>query len=141
MRKLTLLAALFALVMFPAYSGDAPLVPAENDVATSNQFLMRDKLKHAQNVLEGITTENFAMVEENARMLGIISRASSWHALPTPEYQRYSKNFAEAVHDLDRNAKEKSIDGATLDYVQMTMACVECHKHLRDVKHAQSLEK
>jgi hypothetical protein len=34
---------------------------------------------------------------------------------------------------VEKAAKEKRIDGATLEYMDMTMSCVECHKYARNV--------
>ena len=34
---------------------------------------------------------------------------------------------------LEKSAKDKRLDGATLAYVDMTLSCVECHKYVRNV--------
>lgn len=100
---------------------------------TSNQALMRDKLKHMSEILSGLTVENFEQVAENAATLAMISRATSWHvAEPTAKYQRLSKNFQEQARDLERHALEKNIEAATLDLVRMNISCTECHQHMRD---------
>jgi hypothetical protein len=69
---------------------------------------------------------------ESAERLRIISRAASWHVIDSEEYARYSKNFQLEASDLKRHAQEKNLDAATLDYMRLTMTCVECHKHLRE---------
>jgi hypothetical protein len=100
---------------------------------TSNQALMRDKLKHMSQILNGLTMDNFDQVAENAVTLAMISRATSWHiAEPTPKYQRLSKNFQEQARDLERHALEKNIEAATLDLVRMNISCTECHQHMRE---------
>lgn len=100
---------------------------------TSNQALMRDKLKHMSQILSGLTMDNFDQVAENAVTLAMISRATSWHiAEPTPKYQRLSKNFQEQARDLERHALEKNIEAATLDLVRMNISCTECHQHMRE---------
>lgn len=100
---------------------------------TSNQALMRDKLKHMSQVLNGLTMDNFEQVAENAVTLAMISRATSWHiAEPTAKYQRLSKNFQEQARDLERHALEKNIEAATLDLVRMNISCTECHQHMRE---------
>lgn len=100
---------------------------------TSNQALMRDKLKHMSQILSGLTMDNFDQVAENAATLAMISRATSWHiAEPTPKYQRLSKNFQEQARDLERHALEKNIEAATLDLVRMNISCTECHQHMRE---------
>lgn len=100
---------------------------------TSNQALMRDKLKHMSQILSGLTMDNFDQVAENAVTLAMISRATSWHIPePTAKYQRLSKNFQEQARDLERHALEKNIEAATLDLVRMNISCTECHQHMRD---------
>jgi len=100
---------------------------------TSNQALMRDKLKHMNRVLEGITLNKFNEVEEAAKYLGMISRATSWHISdPTPRYNQLSKNFQEQATDLERHAKEHNVDAATLDLVRMNVTCTQCHEHMRE---------
>ena len=99
---------------------------------TSNQMLMRDKLVQMNRILEGLTLDKFDQVEESAKTLGMISRAASWHvADPTPRYERLSKNFQEQAADLERHAKERNIDAATLDLVRMNVTCTQCHQHMR----------
>jgi hypothetical protein len=100
---------------------------------TSNQMLMRDKLVQMNRILEGLTLDKFERVEEGAKTLGMISRATSWHiADPTPRYQRLSKNFQEQAVDLERHAKERNIDAATLDLVRINVTCAHCHQHMRE---------
>jgi hypothetical protein len=38
------------------------------------------------------------------------------------------------VDDLIEKAREKNLDGAALSYVEMTLSCVKCHKHVREVR-------
>lgn len=104
---------------------------------TSNQLLMRDKLTQMNRVLEGLTLDKFSQVEDAAKTLGMISRATSWHIPdPTPRYERLSKNFQEQAADLERHAKEHNLDAATLDMVRMNITCAQCHQHMREKKAA-----
>jgi Tfp pilus assembly protein FimV len=107
---------------------------AEAKGRSSNQLLMRDKLVQMNAVLEGLTLNDFAEVEEAAKTLRMISRATSWHIDdPTPQYNRISKNFQEQTADLERHAKEKNVEAATLDLVRMNITCTHCHQHMRDI--------
>jgi hypothetical protein len=100
---------------------------------TSNQMLMRDKLVQMNGILEGLTLDKFDQVEESAKTLRIITRATSWHiADPTPRYERLSKNFQEQAVDLERHAKERNTDAATLDLVRINVTCAQCHQHMRE---------
>jgi hypothetical protein len=100
---------------------------------TSNQVLMRDKLVQMNRILEGLTLDKFDQVQGSAKTLGMISRAASWHVTdPTPRYELLSKNFQEQAVDLERHAKERNIDAATLDLVRINVTCAQCHQHMRE---------
>ncbi|MBY0586855.1 hypothetical protein K2X85_06745 [bacterium] len=95
---------------------------------------MRPKLEHAQRVLEGLTLEDHALVAKNAEALLRLSEAAEWQVLPSPEYVRYSEDFQRLAQELVRSANQKNVDAATLAYVQLTMNCVNCHKHVREAR-------
>src|SRR5690606_1979026 len=63
--------------------------PAQKEAAkgrSSNQLLMRDKLVQMNAVLEGLTMNDFAEIQEAAKTLRMISQATSWHIDdPTPQ--------------------------------------------------------
>jgi hypothetical protein len=101
---------------------------------TSNQVLMREKLVHMNDVLEGLTLEQFDQVDAAAEKLRMISVATGWHVSDqTPRYQRLSKNFQEQAIDLKRHAQEKNTDAATLDLVRLNLTCTQCHQHMREL--------
>jgi hypothetical protein len=95
---------------------------------TPGQELMRQKLEHAQRVLEGIATEDFALIIAHGQKLVALTQEASWQASDNPEYVLHSDNFRRSVTDLVNAAKNKNVDAATLAYVRMAMNCVECHK-------------
>lgn len=136
MRSYALVASLVtALAVVLASAGQSGETNTEKSKElTSNQVLMRDKLVQMNRVLEGITLDNFAQVEESAELLGMISKATSWHINdPTPQYKRISANFQEQAADLERHAKERNTEAATLDLVRMNITCTQCHQHMREV--------
>jgi len=135
MRYLVLSVTLVAAIVLVSSSAGKPQdqKAGKSKELTSNQMLMRDKLKQMNGVLEGITLNNFDQVKESARTLGMISKATSWHISdPTPRYERLSKNFQEQAADLERHANERNIDAATLDLVRMNVTCTQCHQHMRE---------
>jgi hypothetical protein len=135
MRLFILSAALAAALIFFISSVGKPQ-DQHTDISkelTSNQMLMRDKLVQMNRILEGLTLDKFDQVEESAKTLQMISRAASWHiADPTPRYERLSKNFQEQAADLERHAKERNTDAATLDLIRMNVTCAQCHQHMRE---------
>jgi hypothetical protein len=131
-------AALLALVL-PATDGlGQPKEPPKGDKKepppTSNQLLMRDKLTYAKDVLDGLSLENYGKVAASAELMRMISKAASWHVLDSDEYTQLSKNFQEQAADLERHAKEKNLDAASLDYMRISLTCIQCHKYVRGVR-------
>lgn len=101
----------------------------------SNQLLMRDKLVQVNRVLEGITLDKYEQVEDAAKTLKAVSTATGWHIVDqSPQYKRLAINFQEQATDLERHAKEKNAEAATLDLVRMNITCTQCHQHMRDNK-------
>jgi hypothetical protein len=95
---------------------------------------MRPKLEHAQKVLEGLALEDHLLVADNAKALLRLSESAEWQVLPGPEYVRYSSDFQRITNELIQASNKKNIDAATLAYVQLTMNCVNCHKHVREAR-------
>jgi hypothetical protein len=42
--------------------------------------------------------------------------------------------FRRTADTLSKYAKDKNIDGAALTYVELTLSCVKCHKHVRETR-------
>jgi cytochrome c556 len=103
----------------------------------STREMMRFKLFQAQGVLEGIATENYALIETNAGKLLAMSQAADWQVRQTPEYQRFTADFSRQAVALQNAARQKNVDAATVAYFQMTVSCVQCHKYLRGAREAE----
>lgn len=125
-------AALFAIaawgVWLTARSADA--APEPDKVAG----FMRAKLMHSQNVLEGLTTEDYDLIAKGAQELALASLDSNWHVLQTEDYARQSAEFRRACGTLGDAAKAKNLDGAALAWMDVTLKCVQCHKYVRDAR-------
>lgn len=103
--------------------------------ANRSEF-MRKKLEYSKNVLEGLTREDFPLIARDARALRAMSEAAAWRGSLIPnaqDYIPYTLEFQRLTEELEQKAKAKNLDGATLAYVQLTMACVNCHKYARNV--------
>jgi hypothetical protein len=111
--------------------------PQENDIRENAKSFMRGKLKHAQTVLEGLTLEDYDAIAKSSQELTLLSYAAQWQVFQTPEYVRRSAEFRRDADALKRSAEEKNLDGAALNYVKLTMRCVECHKYVRTVRPAR----
>ena len=126
----------FMPLALPSQTIDGSLAKKQQpgQTPTSNQLLMRDKLTYANQALDGLATEDFPKIAKSGEMLRMISRAASWHVVDSDAYAHLSKNFQEQAADLVRHAKDKNLDAASLDYLRLSLTCVECHKYLRGVR-------
>lgn len=95
---------------------------------------MKMKLEYSKNLLEGLTVEDFDKIKANAKALKAMSQAAEWEVPEIPnvqEYLTYSADFQRLCDELVRASDRKSIDGTTLNYVQLTVNCVKCHQYVR----------
>ena len=99
--------------------------------------LMKSKLQNSQKVLEGVALNDFDMIAKHADELIQVSKKAEWRVLKTPRYELYSNEFRRNAEDLVQKAKEKNLDGTALAYVDLTLTCVRCHKHVREVRKAR----
>ncbi len=95
--------------------------------------IMQKKLAASQKILEGLALNNFKEIRENAEMLNDLSKQAAWKMIETPRYAQYSEEFQRLTLKMAAQAKDKNIDGVALSYVDMTLLCVKCHQHTREV--------
>jgi cytochrome c556 len=100
-------------------------------------LVMREKLGHAEKILEALTTSNQTLLVSESEALSRIAASPRWADLKTQELRGYTDNFLKAVADLDAAAKRRDLDAAATYYNSMTMACYQCHKHLKDMRIAR----
>lgn len=106
---------------------------AQQEPRNATRDAMRFKLYFAQGVLEGITTENHSLIATNAQKLKALSQSTDWKLRSSREYQRLTSDFERATERLERSARNRNVDAATVAYFQLTTTCVTCHKYLRGV--------
>jgi cytochrome c556 len=114
----------------------ALLAPGISGQDKGNREFMRAKLKHSQEIIEGLAVENFDQIAKNAQQLSSLSQAMGWQVFPTEEYVLQSREFRRAVDALRNQAKEKNLEGAALAYFDVTMKCINCHKYVRKIRMA-----
>jgi hypothetical protein len=148
---LRLAAAAAGLLMFTVLLGLEPglSAPRDDDEKKSDKksekknetprnvaltAFMRGKLDASQQVLEGLVTEDFELIQQGADQLRLMSMKSDWNVLQGPIYAHESAAFRKSTELLGKMAKDKSIDGAGLAYLQVTMHCLGCHKYVRESK-------
>jgi hypothetical protein len=122
------LAGLALLACIPLLTGNEP----DNKQV---QQLMKKKLQYAQKVLEGIALNDYDQIAKNAEDLTQLSKAVEWRVYRSPKYEIHSNEFRRSTEALVEAARVKNVDAAALAYVDLTLTCVRCHKHVRDVRH------
>jgi len=127
----------FILVVSALLAGIPTMSGHGEDAKNDLKALMRKKLEASQKVLEGLALSDFDAISKNAGELSRISKAAEFRVFKTPQYELYSNQFRRTVETMDEMAKAKNNDGAALAYVEMTLTCVKCHKHVREVRMAR----
>jgi hypothetical protein len=122
---------LTAWVMCPA-----DVWPQEKKAPPKNEeraAIMKKKLAQAQKLLEGLTLQDFDKLKSAANELASLRLQVAWMAEKTPEYEQFSLDFQRNLESTQRAASDKNIDAAALAYIEMTMTCVKCHKHVKEL--------
>ena len=96
--------------------------------------LMQRKLAASQKVLEGIALGDFDKIGKQADELIAVSKQTEWRVLKTPQFELHSNDFRRTADNLAKSAKDKNLDGAALNYVELTLTCVKCHKYVRETR-------
>jgi len=119
----------------------APFCPVGSQPPDRNLAkIMKQKLKNAQTLLEGMAMQDFAKIKTSADELAQLSKTAEWMVYKTPKYELHNNEFRRAVDVIYQKAKDKNIDGVALAYLDMTMACIRCHQYVREVRQARTPE-
>jgi len=117
----------FVLVLFLAAIGVAAR-PGGQGPALNN--IMREKLGHAQKILEAVVTSDWIALETHSREMERLTHDPRWIVLKHPDYARHSAAFVRAIEDLHLAAAQRDLDRAPKAYVAVTLQCVACHRYL-----------
>src|SRR5690348_6151130 len=90
---------------------------------------MRKKLAASERILEGLAVEDFDLIAEGAKQLKATAGAAEFMAFNDTEYVEHADDFRRIINKLAVAANEHRLDGATLAFLDVTMSCVQCHKH------------
>jgi len=108
----------------------APAADQAGDKAI--RAFMRQKLAAMRQVLRGIVTEDYALIQTNAARMRKMGTAAQWNIVQGPIYGDYSASFRRSAELLSQAAKNKNADAAMLVYMQATLNCIECHRYVRE---------
>lgn len=138
--KTSLRSMLGGIVVAAALMAANQACTQEPDVLPNNQPFMRAKLVHAQKVLEGLALRDLNSVADHAQKLSLLSLESNWQVYQTIEYQQLSQEFRRTADSMSDAAKAGDADRAAMAYVDMTLKCFSCHRHVRDTQGQSSTE-
>lgn len=120
--------------LFGTYNPSATMAQGKGKQVSK---LMAEKLANSQKLLEGIAMADFNKIERSAEQLIELTKTEEWLMHKAPRYEMHTNEFRRAAETLVRKAKDKNIDGTTLAFFDMTMSCVRCHQHVREVRDAR----
>ncbi|MFN0020202.1 MAG: hypothetical protein ACKVP0_18225 [Pirellulaceae bacterium] len=111
--------------------------PPEGKIDDKNPSIwMKKKLDYSQNILAGITAEDFDKIADNARAMKGLGKFEAFVRSRNAAYTRQLQVFDEINDEMIRQADNDNVEGVTLAFTQLTVNCVNCHKVLRH--HAKS---
>lgn len=97
------------------------------------QKFMRAKLAASNQIMEGLVTENFALITAGANKLSAVSADEKWRISNDAMYRQHSGEFRRIVERLQESAKQEDLDAAAIAWIAASMSCIECHKHVRAI--------
>lgn len=92
---------------------------------------MKQKLSHSAAILEGLSRGDLDLVTKHAMALKALNKIEYFVRREPAAYRTQLHQFQFAIDEMARTSEEGNLDGATLAFTQMTISCVNCHKHLR----------
>jgi hypothetical protein len=120
--------AVMVLAVAMIAKGDDKLAPDNNQPVS---FWMQKKLEYSQNILAGIANADFDKVVANAQSMRNLSKVEGFVRAQAPGYRAQLHIFEESADEIIRQGKKDNVEGAALAFTQLTISCVNCHKHLR----------
>lgn len=150
-RFFTVMGGVCLAVMFTSVGhGESPKPAAGKAAANDPKLpkiptrkeLMDLKLKHSQDLLQGIALNNFDTIKSSSAELVRIANANAFlEAYRGPEYGFYTSSFRRITESLNSKAKDENIDGVMIAYNELTLSCLKCHQAMRDKKFDAKLER
>lgn len=93
---------------------------------------MYGKLDATKQLMEGLVTEDYELILRGTDKLRVMSMRTEWNVVKGPVYEQHSHSFRRSAERIAKAAKNRNVDGATLEYLSLTMKCINCHKYTRE---------
>lgn len=105
--------------------------PVEKIDDKNPSIWMKKKLDYSQNILAGITAEDFDKIADNARAMKGLGKFEAFVRSRNAAYTRQLQAFEDINDEIIRQADNDNVEGVALAFTQLTVNCVNCHKVLR----------
>ena len=92
---------------------------------------MRAKLAGSEQVLDGIVSENFELIQIGARRMKKISENVKWPKSTDAVYQHLGQEFRDQCDRVIERAAAADLQGVHYAYLHLTTNCFNCHNHVR----------
>lgn len=104
------------------------------------QGQMREKLTHAQGLLDALVRGDFPMIASHADALSRVSETEigTWQTPARPEYTALAVEFVQAVAAIRASAAARDLDDALGAYTKLVSSCTRCHEHVRSQPRKQA---
>lgn len=133
MKKLLTIALLGVLAVCLLLPQSGQTQDAELSSPVDFEALMQRKLHSSQSLIKGLALEDYELISREAQQLQLLSLDAGWNVLQSEDYARISGEFRQAAKKIGQAGKEKNLDAAGLGYFQLTMSCIDCHRHVRNI--------
>ena len=105
--------------------------PVEKIDDKNPSIWMKKKLDYSQDILAGITMEDFDKIADNARAMKGLGKFEAFVRSRNAAYTRQLQAFEDINDEIIRQADNDNVEGVALAFTQLTVNCVNCHKVLR----------
>lgn len=131
--KLAVALALLAMTVgWTTWAADRGEKPKKKNDALSQK--MRQKLDASSKVLEGLAIEDAELIRDGAAAMAEQSQSEFWQILTDADYRDFTREFRSSMRRLKDAAEKENFDAAALEWVDATKCCLDCHKHVRNVR-------
>jgi len=103
MRKFLVALSLLALAVMFVPMGNSQ--PPRRDLSR----IMKEKLKSAQVLMEGLALADFAKIRRSADELIQLSKTEEWMVYKTPRYELHSNEFRRSVEAITRKRRTRTL--------------------------------
>lgn len=104
---------------------------------TPKKTLVAQKLDHAQKLLAAVATNDNSEIAKHAEGLIRNSKDLAWVKVRNERYEELGKEYRTELTNLIKAAQFKNSQALALGYVKVSLACFNCHDHVREIKIAQ----